>query len=185
MLINRLYWTDTYGISGAWCWVDLTRDDSKTFVVILVFYSLVWFLILLNCVFVVKLIIMLNNELRTDKEKLKKYTNKLIWYPVIQIICLLPATVNRIIFLINPTNNTPTLDIIQAAFDSMTGFMFAIVYGFNPSVKESIKEVFAYICCRNKRAETPMRSLTNKRLTQNSNDDSNDHSFSDFDKSRI
>lgn len=60
---------------------------------------------------------------------------------MIQIVSLIPATINRIISL-NQDKDYFWLLVIQIIFDSLTGLIFSIVYGFNPNVRTIIYDFF-------------------------------------------
>jgi len=74
-----------------------------------------------------------------------RYINKLKLYPMIQIISLVPATINRIISLAFH-KEIYVLMMIQVIFDSLTGLIFSIVYGFNPNVRTIVYDFFTGFC---------------------------------------
>jgi hypothetical protein len=81
----------------------------------------------------------LHKELKNEQELIDKYTNKLKWYPIVQIISYIPCTINRIYGLATPNENFWIM-LLQGIFDSLTGLMFAMVYGMNASVKNTVHE---------------------------------------------
>jgi hypothetical protein len=101
---------------------------------------LCWIILSLNIYFVARLVCLLRKELQDDEELINRYTSKLKWYPLIQIISLLPATISRLYYLATRDNNF-YLVLIQCIFDSLTGLMFSLVYGFNPSVRAALVEL--------------------------------------------
>jgi hypothetical protein len=108
-------------------------------------------LILFNCFFVIRLIIVLKQELKNDEDLIEKYTSKLKWFPIIQIISFIPATINRSYEWISG-NNSFFLTLIQLIFDTSTGLMFAVVYGFNPAVKQALSECFCSMFCKKRKS---------------------------------
>lgn len=78
-----------------------------------------------------------------------RYINKLKLYPLIQIISLVPATINRIICLCGK-EEVFWLMVIQIVFDSLTGLIFSLVYGFNPNVRTIVYDFFQGFCCAKK-----------------------------------
>jgi hypothetical protein len=130
-------------ISGTWCWIDSEGEgtDHTAMSLMSVFYSIVWILIFLNIFFIYKLIQLLKIELQNEKELISKYTNKLKWYPALQIITFFPASLNRLIEAISG-NSYYTLTVIQVIFDTSSGLFFSLIYGFNPQVQKALKDTF-------------------------------------------
>lgn len=157
--------TDSYGSNGVFCWVANVPNVPRLKNFTIFYYSLTWLIILLNCYFVVKLICMLKIELQGEKELVQKYTSKLRLYPVVQIVSFVPATVNRIYGLANPYSPDDfTLTLIQLIFDSLTGLMFSIVYGFNASVKNALADCF---CCKKNSGSQISESLETQQKSRN------------------
>jgi hypothetical protein len=147
--------THTYGPSGVFCWIATTVHTSAVHVMTLIYYLLTWMIILCNCVFVVRLIFLLRKELQNEKDLADKYTNKLKWYPLIQIISYLPATVNRVYGIISDEESF-TLMLIQIIFDSLTGLAFSLVYGFNSNVRNALGNFIGALCCKKKQRGSVM-----------------------------
>jgi hypothetical protein len=105
----------------------------------------------------VKVIFLLKDELKNETDLVNKYTSKLRMYPIVQIVSYIPATVNKI-YNLTTGNSNFTLMLIQGIFDSLTGLMFALVYGFNSSVRASLCECFRAIFCRNSDNRSDNRS---------------------------
>ena len=95
------FFRDLYGPSGNWCWIESVQEDvydeRKIFSVIL--FSFVWVLIFSNFTLNYLVIRFLNKEFISPQEKelAKKYIWKLIRYPLIQIICIFPGTIDRLL----------------------------------------------------------------------------------------
>jgi hypothetical protein len=60
------------------------------------------------------------------------------WYPIIQIICSLPATTNRLYDIIIKENNFGLM-ITQSIFDCLEGCFITIVFLFSPEIKNSLR----------------------------------------------
>jgi hypothetical protein len=82
---------------------------------------------------------------------INRYINKLQYYPIVQIICIFPATVNRIMYYYFDHNYVFWMSLIQIIFDSLTGLIFSIVFGFNPNVIMIICEFKEKICSKKKK----------------------------------
>ncbi len=83
-----------------------------------------------------------------NKEHMKKYS-VMKWYPIVQIVCSLPATVNRLYDIITKSNNF-WLMLIQAFFDGIEGLMITIIFLLEPEIKHSLKFCFLRIFNKNR-----------------------------------
>lgn len=138
-----------FGHSGFWCYIKSDNDpNSITFFIIN--FTIIWLCILANCVFYIIVIRFIKQNIIEDQSQTnrKKYIYSLISYFVIQIICILPATINRLYQLVNK-ENLQSLQIMQSVFDCSQGLLYSIVYGLNPTVKEAIKSSLQN-CFKNK-----------------------------------
>ena len=61
---------------------------------------------------------------------------KLIYYPLILVVCYLPSGVLHAVNAIEPEIHKFYIMLIVGISTSMHGFLNSIVYGLNPSVKE-------------------------------------------------
>ena len=104
----------------------------------------------MNCYYVLGVILILRRELKSEEELVRKYTNRLKWYPLVQVISFMPATINRVYNLATNQENFGLL-LIQGIFDSLTGLMFALVFGFNSSVKKSFCDCIKLFCCKKRK----------------------------------
>ena len=137
-----------FGRAGVWCWIKESEDNGSKDLQI-AYYIITWFIVILNTIFVVLLIWNLKKIDYSD-EMINRYVNKLKLYPIIQIISLIPATVNRIICLAREGEQIFVLVIIQVIFDSLTGLIFSFVYGFNPNVRTIIFDFCTNLCGKKK-----------------------------------
>lgn len=137
-----------FGQAGIWCWIKSGKDDKYIYYQI-AYYILTWIIVLLNTLFVILLIWNLR-QLNCNDEIITRYVNKLKLYPIIQIISLIPATINRIISLSSENKHFFCLMVFQVIFDSLTGLIFSIVYGFNPNVRKLIHDYFTGIFSKKK-----------------------------------
>lgn len=140
-----LFITKANGSTGIWCWIEETTTANKIFIIL--YYCFLWIIIGLNIFFVVKLIYILRKELKYDDDLIDKYTNKLRMFPIIQIVSVLPATINRIYAMANGKEMF-AMSLITTICDSTTGLFFSIVYGFNPSVKKALHDTWRKILRR-------------------------------------
>ncbi len=134
----RILFTDTYGSSGGWCWIDIYEDHRPIVNKLVLFYFCIqWFFIILNLFFILKVINILNENVTSRNKYLMKIYSVMKWYPIVQIICSLPATINRLYDIIAKENNF-ALMITQSIFDSLEGCFITIVFLFSPEIKNSL-----------------------------------------------
>lgn len=117
---------------------------TKGLIYCLIYYSMTWIVVIYN-IYCITMLILNIKKLRIDGISFNKYTIKLIWYPMIQIVSYIPSTVNIAIELItkNEEDIPHALVIIEILFDSLNGFLYCIVFGYN-------KEIIRYLattCC--------------------------------------
>ena len=135
-----------FGPAEIWCWIRTTKDDKYNGFQ-LAYYILTWIIVFLNTVFVILLIWNLK-QLNCNDEMISRYINKLKLYPIIQILSLIPATVNRIMYYFFDRGDIFWLGVLQIIFDSLTGLVFSILYGFNPNVRTIICDFVKGICSK-------------------------------------
>jgi len=166
--IDRILFTDTFGPTGGWCWVDVYRNNQPLIhKLILFYYCANWFFIILNTFFIFKVICVLNNEdnLTPKRVYLLSVYQILKWFPIVQIICILPSTVNRLFNVFNKQPEFPLL-ILQTVFGSTIGLGYFLIYLRIPVVKNSLKVFYNKICCK--------KFFNNDHIMINSNLDSYD-----------
>lgn len=151
-------WRDVYGPSGRWCWINTTTEKTEYKVFSFVFYFVVWILIFLNFLFNYRVIKYLSRVSNTEKERemLNRYHKKIMVYPIIQTICIMPGTIFRFLQVVLDINIIE-LQNIQMIFTMLQGFLYAIVYGFTTQVRKALYgtfEKFLCCCCRKKRTES-------------------------------
>lgn len=126
-----------YGPAGAWCWLNTKNlENHAAWVWSLIIYIFNWINIAFNIYAVSKSISYF--KIRTFEVKednleeanfLKNFCIVLKFFPIILIVCWLPATVNRIYLFISGNENT-FLYSIHALFSNLTGFLNCIVYSY-------------------------------------------------------
>ena len=64
----------------------------------------------------------------TSQEKLilERYANRLKWYPIVLILCMIPASINRIYQILMGDSNDYLL-YSQVILDSLQGFFICII----------------------------------------------------------
>ena len=165
-LSSIILFTKIYGDSYGFCWIHIVTEDSIQFIfkMMMMFYLIDWYIIIVNLFFILK-ICMLTKKNSKSKNELYSYIK---WYPIVNVICDVAATVNRIYGLFDGKDLIFVLSIIQAVFDSLQGLVFMIIFLMSPGISQSI-----VVFCRR---------LFNKKLDLQSslftNDSSNNVSYS-------
>ncbi len=110
-------------------------------------------MIIINCFFFCKVIYQLRGFVHdnrpNDLEMTVKFTSKLKWYPIVQIVTLLPGTINRVFNILMKKQNFELM-LLQAIFDYSSGLLFALVYGLNPTMLKVICRCVNLCCCNQK-----------------------------------
>jgi hypothetical protein len=177
---------DVYGPSGRWCWIDTKENLTENKVFSLVFYFIFWLMIFLNFYFNLKVMKYLNRQIDTERERevLSRYYKKMMIYPFIQIICIIPGTINRFlqIFL---NRDIYVLQMIQILFTMMQGFLYAVVYGYTNQVRKALYGTFENVCrcCFGKKRSDSVSSMNSQKLYERtysnfSSDGSFEHPYS-------
>ncbi|GMH99045.1 hypothetical protein TrVE_jg9166 [Triparma verrucosa] len=140
--------TNSYGDSGAWCWISTPTDESETDKQLMespgnlwrltLFYLPLWLAIIFNStvyLIVTKTLSRVASTQASDQRpKYLKMIRRLRLYPLILVFCWLGATINRIQNVIDPSHPWYSLYLFQVATRSLQGTLNALVYGFNNHV---------------------------------------------------
>ena len=104
-------------------------------------------MIIIILIYNIATLIEINTKLKQDyledslHEGLRmKLMKRLIYYPIVLIICVIPAALNRIITL--SADNNLNMYLISAVFQCLLGFGNCIVYGFTDNLKRKIRRRF-------------------------------------------
>jgi len=129
--------TSSYGPAGAWCWLNVRNsNDPAAWTWSLAIYIFNWINILFNIFAVVKTIhyfrIRAFEVEETDNEQanfLRNFCIVLKFFPIIQIICWIFPTINRIFIFVSNTENTG-LYVLHGFFGFLMGFLNCIIYSY-------------------------------------------------------
>jgi hypothetical protein len=132
------YEENMIGPSGNWCWVKINEkiQDGTGYTYVMIFYGIMWLLFFISVFFICKVVHFLNNLYISEDEKelIYKYTSRLRIFPLIQMLTLIPCTINRTLNYHKISNGVWAKYLIVILISSQ-GFLYAIVYGFNPKVR--------------------------------------------------
>jgi hypothetical protein len=90
----------------------------------------------------------LSKELKSQEEiaLFKQYIWKLLKYPVIQLICMTPGTLNRFLKTVIK-EDVPMMSAIQLIFTALQGILYALAYGYTTQVKNALYDTYLKFCC--------------------------------------
>lgn len=187
-LIFSLICYQSIGENGRWCWIEKSHSEDLA----LMQYLAIWIMIILNIIFAwLTNNITLDNLHSEDVKNRKEYIKKLSRYPMISLCCWLPATINRIIDIIQQVNGSNYeklrfyFEILHIIFILVQGLLYGFVSLSSIDSGKNIKMLFkSCMCCCNcdkKISQKPHDDLT-KYLSNTDNRitiDSSESSFSD------
>jgi hypothetical protein len=138
---------DYLGPSGKWCWINSITNNPFAIAYGWFIYVCLWSSIISGCVITFLVIRFLSRAYSGQKYVIvSRFVTKLITYPLIQIVCWLPATLNRLVFDFSGCYNL-YLQLLALLFVSSQGLAYAIAYGFNPQVRSALYGTF----CKNRK----------------------------------
>ena len=139
LFVRPIIW-DTYGDSGHECWIK-TKDISNHllgFLMLIEFYLPLWISEILMVFFLCRIIRFVKLAVPQESAEI---ISRLKWYPLILLICWLPASVSRLIsFFVDDRQITEILAYIHVVFSSMDGLLHVLVYGLTGPVRVVLKE---------------------------------------------
>jgi hypothetical protein len=91
----------------------------------------------------------------------------MVFYPVAQIICFIPATINRLYNIINKQDQF-ALSIIHSIFDYSLGFIITLIFVFSPTIKYSLLSRLKKLCKKQNR-DTNTTILSEEKLIRDFN----------------
>ena len=145
--------TNSYGPSGAWCWININdRNDYKASIWSITLYIVHLIHIIFNLVAIIKCIhyfeiraLEIQEENKEESNFLRDYCIVLKFFPIILILCFIPASINRAYNFFYKIDNI-VLNCIHSLIESMQGFLDSIVYSYY------YRHLFK-ICCETEKKE--------------------------------
>ena len=136
-IVFSLYilFTKSHGSSIVYCWINIYTLYKKTHIrkVVLNYYITIWFLLLLNLFFIIKIKVMM----KKNKIKNEIYEH-LIKYPIILMIFSFPGTFNSLYRLFQNNNDINFMIFIQVICECCFGMVLNIFFITSPWIKQSI-----------------------------------------------
>lgn len=138
ILSSIILFTHSYGDSGGFCWLDIKNKNKRTFIskLALILFSTLWFLLIVNLFFIIKLIVILR------KNKINNPIYKhMILYPVVILISAIPATVNRCYAIFNRQESKYVFALFQMISETFCGLVINVLFLSSPWIRESITNI--------------------------------------------
>jgi hypothetical protein len=136
--------TGTFGPAQGWCWIKAEGDDYVIGSVLrlLCFYLPLWAVIGYNLYIYAIIIRKLNRDLETvtddDGEVLTALVRRLVFYPIILIVCYSVVTAKRIYDFAYPDQTDLTFTIAAWIFQCAIGLLNAVTYGSSDAVRQRL-----------------------------------------------
>ena len=133
------------GPSGNWCYILIKDDGPKTTHLYIIIYSIIWILFIISVIMIVRVVLYLKKLLISEEEKesIYKYIERLRLFPLIQLLILIPCTISRTgehFDWWQYNNNWLNYFVVLITYSQ--GFLYAIVYGLNPVIRNSMNSLF-------------------------------------------
>lgn len=146
-LSSVVLYTKSFGDSGGFCWLDLQNRYKRLFMqkLSINIYACLWFLLLLNIFFIIKIFVLINKNKNSNKE----LYNHLLIYPSIMFITAVPGTMYRLYMILNKQIEIYWMKLIMIICESFCGVLVNCVFMFSPWVRQSIVNA-----CQNIRYKT-------------------------------
>lgn len=135
-LSSVVLYTKSFGDSGGFCWLDLQNRYKRLFMqkLSINIYACLWFLLLLNIFFIIKIFVLINKNKNSNKE----LYNHLLIYPSIMFITAVPGTMYRLYMILNKQIEIYWMKLIMIICESFCGVLVNCVFMFSPWVRQSI-----------------------------------------------
>lgn len=126
-----------YGHSGAWCFINNPKSSRDEILIlrITMFYGPVWIVISWNIFVSVKVYLKMKHYFNSENQYI---VNKLVYYPLILLICYTPITISRVF---NSIFDSQSFNIFAECVLMTEGVLNMIVYGLSKEVRLVIKEM--------------------------------------------
>jgi hypothetical protein len=150
-----------FGPSGYWC--SCSNEGVNFDIYIIIAHLIMWGIILFNLVLAIKSYRKINSLQAHDQKSLdKNYFKQLLMFPIISLIGIVPATLNRIIY--NFTEDKLNyFELVHIVFFFPQGLCYTlcIIYFTNIKlyVKKFLNTLLCCCCCREKKVNKLEKSM--------------------------
>lgn len=138
--------TFSYGEAQGICWINASGSNVLLGSIyrLVAYYLPCWIIMFYCCVVYSIIVLRLNSILRSQEcciNRVVRIERRLLLYPIILMLCIIPSSVNRILLYLYPDDPNLYLMCISVAFNAAIGFFHACAYGITPNVKYAILSV--------------------------------------------
>lgn len=119
----------------------------------------------------------LKKNLNEDNQFLMKKYSMMKWYPIFQVIYMIPSTINRIYTLLTK-QHIFVMSMLQSIFDSSLGITICIIFLLSPEIKNSL------IACFKKMTKSQTEKAYSNTISDSFIENNTDENFNYFDQSK-
>ena len=136
--------TDSYDRGSFWCWISNDKKVENIILQVFEGYGVALIVLIYNIYNLVLINRKLKKEINSssdDENIRRKLMKRMIYYPLVIIICIFPAICLRVITLISQheTEGPLWLEALSADFQCFIGFANCLVYGLTDNLKKKVK----------------------------------------------
>jgi Slime mold cyclic AMP receptor len=145
--------TESYDVSGGWCWIKLDLNLANIIWIFVEFYGPLIVILIVNIYFYIKIFKKVWSEtyFGVDCEITKKLLSRLKMYPIVLIICFTPGLFRRIYYIFY--EDTCYLNLFVGSLCALYGFFNAIAYGMTRKVRSSLRLAFSKLFSKSETLE--------------------------------
>ena len=141
--------TFAYGKTTVWCWISKEASFGNVYRIstfFIPFYA-AWIVILFVCFSIVYRLLNSNSHHGSDEHlRTSNLVRRFYAYPIVFLVCYIPATVNRINNWVTG-NDIYALFIIHVLASPSLGTLNAIIFFSNMEVRKEIGSIVVRYCC--------------------------------------
>jgi hypothetical protein len=157
--------TSSYGDQYGQCWIEIDHAGGIAWAV-LQFYIPLWLTVIFNsyCFYLaykeLQVLIEGAGNMPEEERQLKlSNVSRLKYYPLVLVLCWIFSSINAVYMLAKPDSPSVGMIIMDQGMGSMQGFLDALVYGLNPTVRAAMAGTYQACCpCFFKKQDMPNRA---------------------------
>lgn len=165
-----IYFTESYGLSGTWCWINLDPEIKTARKLIVIYYMCFWTLLIINIYFILSVYSLINKYQLKNILVLKdsiEFTKHCNYFTIGQAIRMIPATILKIYNLVNNTNNNHALTLTYIITTHLVYIGYSFVFLTIPPIKKYLLKKIKLLLKCNKRTQS--QSTLKSDLSENAN----------------
>lgn len=134
-----IYFTQNYGLSGTWCWIDSDPNNKGARKLIVIYYMCFWTLLVINIYFILSVYSLINKFQLKNLAILKDaidYTKHCNYFSIGQAIRMIPATALKIYSLVKNQNGNTALMLSYIITTHIVYIGYSFVFFTIPPIKK-------------------------------------------------